>query len=50
MPYGRYNNPKICDADALYAASVALRQTEILCGDYMLVLEYYAYVYLGDAG
>ena len=42
VPYGRYNNPKICDADALYAASVALRQTEILCGDYMLVLEYYA--------
>ena len=42
VPYGRYSNPKICDADALYAASAVLKQAEILCGDYMLVLEYYA--------
>ena len=42
VPYGRYSNPKICDADALFAASIALKQAEILCGDYMLVLEYYA--------
>ena len=42
VPYGRYSNPKICDVDALYAASAALRKTEILCGDYMLVLEFYA--------
>lgn len=42
VPYGRYSNPKICDTDALYAASSVLKHTEILCGDYMLVLEHYA--------
>ena len=42
VPYGRYANPKICDQDALYAASVALKKAEILCGDYFLVLEHYA--------
>ena len=42
VPYGRYSNPKICDVDALYAASAALKRAEILCGDYTLVLEYYA--------
>lgn len=42
VPYGKYTNPKICDRDALYAASAALKKAEILCGDYFLVLEYYA--------
>lgn len=42
VPYGKYVNPKICDADALYAASRVLKKAEILCGDYMLVLEHYA--------
>jgi len=42
VPYGKYANPKICDWDALYAASAALKKAEILCGDYFLVLEHYA--------
>ncbi len=42
VPYGKYTNPKICDQEALFAASHALKKAEILCGDYFLVLEYYA--------
>lgn len=42
VPYGKYANPKICDGDALYAASSALIKAEILCSDYFLVLEQYA--------
>lgn len=42
VPYGKYKNPKICDEEGLYAASEALKKAEILCGDYLLVLEHYA--------
>ncbi len=42
VPYGKYKNPKICDEDGLKAASEALKKADILCGDYMLVLDYYA--------
>ncbi len=42
VPYGKYKNPKICDEDGLRAASVALKKADILCGDYLLVLEHYA--------
>ena len=42
VPYGKYKNPKICDEEALRAASVALQKADILCGDYLLVLEHYA--------
>ena len=42
VPYGKYKNPTICDTDALYTASAALRKAQILCGDYMLVLEHNA--------
>lgn len=42
VPYGKYVNPRICDPDALYAASRALKKAEILCGDYFSVLERYA--------
>lgn len=42
VPYGKYKNPKICDTEALYAASSALKKAEIICGDYSLVLEHYA--------
>lgn len=42
VPYGKYKNPKICDEDGLRAASVALQKADILCGDYLLVLEHYA--------
>ncbi|MDE5825913.1 MAG: Dam family site-specific DNA-(adenine-N6)-methyltransferase, partial [Lachnospiraceae bacterium] len=43
VPYGKYINPKICDEDGLRATSVALKKADILCGDYLLVLERYAY-------
>lgn len=42
VPYGKYINPRICDRDGLYAASAVLKNAEILCGDYFLVLEHYA--------
>ena len=42
VPYGKYVNPKICDVEGLKAASEALKKAEILCGDYLLVLEHYA--------
>lgn len=42
VPYGKYKNPKICDRQALYSASEALKKAEIVCGDYFLVLEHYA--------
>lgn len=42
VPYGKYKNPKICDVETLHAASAVLKSAEILCGDYMLVLEHYA--------
>lgn len=41
-PFGKYKNPKICNIDTLRFASEALRKAEIICGDYMLVLEHYA--------
>lgn len=41
-PFGKYKNPKICDIDTLRLASEILRKAEILCGDYILVLENYA--------
>lgn len=41
-PFGKYKNPKICDVEALRLASEALRKADILCGDYILVLEHYA--------
>lgn len=42
VPFGKYKNPKICDVDRLYAASEALKKAEILCGDYLQVLDHYA--------
>lgn len=41
VPYGKYKNPKICDEENLRAASVVLKKAEIICGDYLLVLEHY---------
>lgn len=41
VPYGKYKNPKICDVDGLRAASAVLKKADILCGDYLLVLEHY---------
>lgn len=42
VPYGKYVNPKICDEEGLKTASEALKKAEILCGDYLLVLDHYA--------
>lgn len=39
VPFGKYKNPKICDTEALYAASELLQESEIICGDYLQVLE-----------
>ena len=41
-PFGKYKNPKICDTETLKLASQALQKADILCGDYILVLEHYA--------
>lgn len=39
VPYGKYKNPRICDKDGLYAASLLLKKAQIICGDFFLVLE-----------
>jgi len=50
VPYGRYKNPKICDAENLRAAALVLRQATIVQDDYKEVLCKYArkgdFVYL----
>ena len=35
VPYGKYKAPNFCDIDALHAASEALKQATIVCGDYL---------------
>ncbi|BEU86626.1 hypothetical protein TAMA11512_00900 [Selenomonas sp. TAMA-11512] len=42
VPFGRYKNPKICDRATILAASRVLSRAEILCGDYLDVLEHHA--------
>ncbi len=42
VPFGKYKNPMICDSEALYAASRALKNAKIICGDYLTVLREYA--------
>jgi len=42
VPFGRYKNPRILDRDSLQAASLLLRQTTIVCGDYKAVLREHA--------
>ena len=37
-PFGGYKRPNICDAPTLRAASEALRNAQIICGDYRDVL------------
>ena len=41
-PFGRYKNPTICDEKLLRAASDLLKGKDIICGDYLDVLEKYA--------
>lgn len=42
VPFGKYKNPKILDAEALRAASRLLRDTIMLCADYKDVLREHA--------
>lgn len=42
VPFGRYKNPKICDIEALYAASAVLQKATIVCADYLKVLKDHA--------
>lgn len=38
VPFGRYKNPRICQPEVLRAASEALQNVEIICGDYKEIL------------
>ncbi|MCK9523070.1 MAG: DNA adenine methylase [Proteobacteria bacterium] len=38
VPFGRYNNPKICDADNLRRVSLALQGTDLTAGDFAATL------------
>lgn len=38
VPFGRYANPKICNAESLMTCHTALQNVEILCGNYQNVL------------
>jgi DNA adenine methylase len=42
VPFGKYLNPKICDEKILIAASKALQKAQIICGDYLDVLNQFA--------
>lgn len=39
VPFGRYKNPKICDAARLQAAAIALQGIELQVGDFAQVVE-----------
>ena len=39
VPYGRYKNPRICDEINLRNASEVLKRAEILCADYLTILD-----------
>lgn len=42
VPFGKYKAPNFCDVEALYAASEVLQKANIVCGNYLSVLEEYA--------
>lgn len=42
VPFGKYKNPTICDAENLIRASELLQNTEIIFGDYCLCNDYVA--------
>lgn len=42
VPFGRYNNPRICNPEILRSAAEALQGIEIICSDYKEVLKVYA--------
>lgn len=39
VPFGRYNNPTICNKDNLLAVHELLQKAEVVCGDFALCLE-----------
>lgn len=48
VPFGRYSNPTICDAELITADSILLRDVEIVNGDFSRVRNYvegYTFVY-----
>jgi len=40
VPHGRYKNPKICDKENIRKVNLALKNTEIICGDFSDSLKY----------
>ena len=42
VPFGKYKAPNFCAVEALYAASGALQNADIVAGDYLSVLKEYA--------
>lgn len=40
VPFGRYNNPTICNEDNLLAVHELLQKAEVICGDFALCLEH----------
>lgn len=40
VPFGRYKNPKICDAVNILEVNKALKDTEVLCGDFTKAGDY----------
>lgn len=40
VPFGRYNNPSICNEDNLFATHDLLQKAEIICGDFEMCLEH----------
>ena len=42
VPFGRYSNPNIADSETIFNASAALKNTQIICGDYKTVLRDFA--------
>ncbi len=40
VPFGKYNNPRICDKENLLAVSNILQRVEILCGDFAQTEKY----------
>ena len=41
-PFGKYKNPTICNEEKIRSAAEVLKNTEIICGDYLDVLKRYA--------
>ncbi|HNR43908.1 MAG TPA: DNA adenine methylase [Methanofastidiosum sp.] len=40
VPHGRYKNPRICDKENITKVNLALKNTEIICGDFSDSLKY----------